>query len=86
MPIEAHDSARLALLVCDECERVRLSDGQLSARSRRDMALHELAPHFHQRASIAPLAIQEGWKAEISNGDERARWSCPDCTQRLSNP
>ncbi len=76
---------RSALLVCDECERVRLKDGRLSERRLRDSSPDELVPHFGAREEITRPAIQAGWTASSGLGDARARWTCPECARRDSS-
>lgn len=73
---------RSALLVCDDCDRVFLSDDSLSQKARRDISPDELAPHFRFREELAPPAIRAGWQATMTERHLHAVWTCPQCTRQ----
>ena len=72
---------RSALLVCDDCDRVFLSDDSLSAKTRRDSTPDELAPHFRFRDDLPAPAIKAGWQATMTMRQLHALWTCPGCTK-----
>lgn len=69
----------LALLVCDECERVLTRDGKLSAKPLHDYPPGDLAPHFRPRDELAGPAMQAGWRGRISPLYGHSHWLCPRC-------
>ncbi len=71
---------RSALLVCDDCDRVFLSDDSLSEKPRRDSTPDELAPHFAFREELPARAVKAGWQATMTERHLHALWTCPRCT------
>lgn len=69
----------LALLVCDECERVLTIDGRLSVKALRESSLHDLSHHFRRRDELAKPAIEAGWRARIAPVYGQSHWLCPRC-------
>ncbi len=72
-------SEGLALLVCDECERVLTIDGRLSPKGLHESSLDDLAPHFRPRDELAKPATQAGWRGRIAPVYGRSHWLCPRC-------
>lgn len=72
---------RSALLVCDDCDRVLLSDDSLSEKTRRDSTPDELAPHFRFREDLPAPAVKAGWQATLNDRRAHALWTCPLCTR-----
>lgn len=74
-----HEFEGVALLVCDECERVLTFDGRLSVKGLRDSSIADLAPHFRPRDELAGPAMQAGWRGRIAPVYGQSHWLCPRC-------
>jgi hypothetical protein len=74
-----HEFDLLALLVCDECERVLTIDGRLTATSLREIPPAELQPHFRPRDELAKPATEAGWRGRIAPVYGQSHWLCPRC-------
>ena len=74
-----YDSDPLAVLVCDECERVLTREGGLSSKPLGEIPRDDLALHFRPRHALAGPAIAAGWRGRISPVYDHAHWLCPRC-------
>jgi hypothetical protein len=70
---------RSALLVCDRCERVLLTDGSISDRAQRDSSPDQLALHSRSGEELTRSAKRAGWRATQAQGHSRRSWICPSC-------
>lgn len=75
----SHEFDPLALLVCDDCERVLTIDGRVTVKCLRDSSPAELAPHFRPRDQLARPATEAGWRGRIAPVYGQSHWLCPRC-------